>query len=44
MEQGKDVSDLAEMVFDIMTEEYKEKVDTNKDLKDYLVIEIEEIE
>lgn len=36
MEQGKDVSDLAEMVFDIMTEEYKEKVDTNKDLKDYL--------
>lgn len=36
MEQGKDVSDLAEMVFDIMTEGYKEKVDTNKDLKDYL--------
>lgn len=36
MEQGKDVNDLAQMVFDIMTEEYKEKVDTNKDLKDYL--------
>ena len=33
MEQGKDVNDLAEMVFDIMTEEYKEKVDANKDLK-----------
>ena len=36
MEQGKDVSNLAEMVFDIMTEGYKEKVDASKDLKDYL--------
>lgn len=36
MEQGKDVNDLAEIVFDIMTEQYKDKVDKKKDLIDYL--------
>ena len=36
MEQGKEVKDLAEIVFDIMTENYKDKVDKNKDLIDYL--------
>ena len=36
MEQGKDVSNLAEKIFDIMTEGYKEKVDKDKDLIDYL--------
>ena len=30
MEQGKDVSNLAEMVLDIMTEGYKEKVDASR--------------
>lgn len=36
MEPGKDVNDLAQIVFDIMTENYKDKVDENKDLIDYL--------